>query len=297
MNKRIAVVGLGQMGGRLAKRLIEQGHSIGVYDSNSASVEKFEALGAAAFDSLESLGAAHDVVITVLPNADIVREVVLGEKGLACGMRSGSFLIDMTTSVPSVTVEIAAALAKKGVAMLDAPVSGGVQKAEAGTLTIMVGGPEDVLAVLRPVLEELGSVILHVGDIGAGHIAKALNNLVTAASLAITSEALAVSVAMGVNAKKMLDVINAGSGRSAASETKFAQQVLSRRFAPGFSVALMAKDVGIALDMAQALDTTLVVGSAVRDIWNQAVASGRGDRDHSAIAQLVEDQVGVEICQ
>ena len=194
-----------------------------------------------------------------------------------------------------VTREIAAALSARGVGMLDAPGSGGVQKAEKGALTIMVGGAEAVLQDVRPVLADVGETLIHVGGIGAGHIAKALNNLITATSLAVTSEALAAGVKMGMDAQKLLDVINAGSGRSAASEMKFPQQILSRRFAPGFSVAFMSKDVGIAVDMARDAGAPVQVATAVQALWQQAVKTGRGDMDHSAIALVVEEMAGVEI--
>ncbi|MDR3095577.1 MAG: NAD(P)-dependent oxidoreductase [Paraburkholderia sp.] len=295
MDKRIAVVGLGQMGGRIARRLLQQGHPIGVFDVNRELADTFAALGATPYDTLSGLAAGHDVVLTVLPNDEVVKRVVLGEDGLASGMAPGSLLIDLTSSVPAVTREIAGILARRGVRMLDAPVSGGVQKAGQGALTIMVGGEAAVLEDAREVLQEIGTQIFYVGGIGAGHTAKAVNNLITATTLAITSEAMALGVKMGVNAQALLDVINAGSGRSAASETKFPQQILSRKFAPGFSVALMCKDVGIALDMARDVDAPAQISTAVHALWKRGVQQGRGDMDHSAIALVIEDMAGVQI--
>jgi len=295
MEKRIAVVGLGQMGGRIAERLLRQRHSIGVYDTDQARTRALASLGATPYDTLQRLGAEHDLVLTVLPNADIVRQAVLGPNGLAGGMRQGSILVDMTTSVPAVTKEIAAALSQRGTLMLDAPVSGGVRKAEQGALTIMVGGSAAVLESARPVLRDVGEQIIHVGGTGAGHTAKALNNLITATTLAITSEALALGVKMGVNAQTLLDVVNAGSGRSAASETKFPQQILSRKFVPGFSMALMCKDVGIALDMACSCEVPMGVAAAVHQLWKYGVDTGHGDMDHTAIALVVEELAGVQI--
>ena len=303
MEKRIAVVGLGQMGGRIARRLLHKGHPIGVFDVDRDLAGRFAALGATPYDTLIGLAAGHDVVLTVLPNADIVKRVVLGEGGLASGLASGlaaglakgSVLIDMTSSVPAVTREIAGILSQRGIRMLDAPVSGGVQKAEQGALTIMVGGEAQVFEDARIVLEDIGSQIFHVGGIGAGHTAKAVNNLITATTLAITSEAMALGVKMGVNAQALLNVINAGSGRSAASETKFPQQILSRKFVPGFSIALMCKDVGIALGMAHDVDSPALISAAVHELWKRGVEQGRGDMDHSAIALVVEEMAGVQI--
>ncbi|HKT99870.1 MAG TPA: NAD(P)-dependent oxidoreductase [Paraburkholderia sp.] len=299
MEKRIAVVGLGQMGGRIARRLLKKGHSIGVFDVDRDLAGSFAALGATPYDTLGGLAAAHDVVLTVLPNADIVKRVVLGEDGLAdglvAGLAKGSVLIDMTSSVPAVTREIAGMLSQRGIRMLDAPVSGGVQKAEQGALTIMVGGEAAVFEDARIVLQDVGSRLFHVGGIGAGHTAKAVNNLITATTLAITSEAMALGVKMGVNAQALLDVINAGSGRSATSETKFPQQILSRKFAPGFSIALMCKDVGIALGMAHDVGAPAQISAAVHELWKRGIEQGRGDMDHSAIALVVEEMAGVQI--
>ncbi|WP_433706392.1 NAD(P)-dependent oxidoreductase [Paraburkholderia sacchari] len=295
MEKRIAVVGLGQMGGRIARRLLHKGHPIGVFDVDRNLAGSFAALGATPYDTIGGLAAAHDMVLTVLPNADIVKRVVLGGDGLVFGMKKGSVLVDMTSSVPAVTREIAGILSQRGIRMLDAPVSGGVQKAEQGALTIMVGGEAAVFEDARIVLQDIGSQIFHVGGIGAGHTAKAVNNLITATTLAITSEAMALGVKMGVNAQALLDVINAGSGRSAASETKFPQQILSRKFAPGFSIALMCKDVGIALGMAHDVDAPAQISAAVHELWKRGVEQGRGDMDHSAIALVVEEMAGVQI--
>ena len=295
MEQSIAIVGLGNMGGRIARRLLQLGHVVGVYDANKETLKTFESLGAKSYGTLSALGAAHRFIVTVLPNADIVRQVVLGEGGLSSGMRPGTMLIDITTSIPEVTQEIASSLSRQDIMMIDAPVSGGVQKADNGTLTIMVGGSEQVVERARPILELIGSQIIHVGQVGAGHTAKALNNLITATTLAVTSEALALGVKMGVDAQQLLDVINSGSGRSAASETKFPQQVLSRAFKPGFSMSLMAKDVGIALGMAHRVQSPVWVSASVQKLWEYGVENGRGDMDHTAIALTVEEMANVEI--
>ena len=292
---KIAVVGLGNMGGRVAKRLMEQGHEVGIYDTDAAAVARFVELGATGYQSLKALGAEHPFVITVLPNGDIVKKVVFGEHGLAAGMRQGSTLIDMTSSVPAITTEVGLALSKQGIHMLDAPVSGGVKKAETGQLTIMVGGDAAVLADADAILRDVGEHVIHVGELGAGHTVKALNNLITATTLAITSEAMALGVKMGVDAQKMLDVINVGSGKSVSSEMKFPQQVMSRKFEVGFTVGLMCKDVGIAVDMAHQAGVPTFVSSAAYELWKFGVAKGCGAMDHTAIALVVEEMAGVEI--
>ncbi|HLR12958.1 MAG TPA: NAD(P)-dependent oxidoreductase, partial [Burkholderiaceae bacterium] len=181
-----------------------------------------------------------------------------------------------------------AMLGERGVHMLDAPVSGGVKKAEQGTLAIMVGGEATIFERARPVLEQIGTQILHLGDLGSGHTVKALNNLISATTLSITAEAMTVGVKMGVDAEKMLAAINAGSGRSASSELKFPQQVLSGKFEPGFSLALMSKDLGIALDMANDNQVPVWIGAAVHELWKLGVAQGHGNQDHTAIVRLIE---------
>lgn len=295
---KLAVVGLGNMGGRIAARLIHAGHDITVFDANEALRELYARQGAKTSDSLATLAENCDVVLMVLPNAEIVKAVVLGqegEPGLITGLRPGSIVVDMTTSIPDVTRALAATLAEQGVHMLDAPVTGGVSKAESGQLTIMVGGAAEVLEQVRPPLTELASAIIHVGETGAGHTAKALNNLISATTLTITAEAMAIGVRMGLDAGKLLDVINNGSGRSGSSELKFPQQVLTGKFERGFTMSLMVKDLGIALSMGQTYNIPSPVSAAVNELWKSGVSAGMGDRDHTAIVQYVENMAGVQL--
>lgn len=295
---RLAVVGLGNMGGRIASRLMRAGYDIAVFDTNREVQSRYAAEGARTYDCLATLAEQSDVVLTVLPNADVVETVVLGKgagRALIDGLRPDAVLVDMTTSVPDVTRRLAALLAQQGVHMLDAPVTGGVSKADSGELTIMVGGDPAVLERVREPFSQLSSTILHVGEIGAGHTAKALNNLVSATTLTITAEAMAIGVRMGLDAGKLLDVINNGSGRSASSELKFPQQVLSGKFERGFTMSLMAKDLGIALGLGQSQRIPAPVSAAVNELWKLGVSAGMGDHDHTAIVQYVEQMAGVEL--
>ena len=295
---KLAVVGLGNMGGRIAGRLMRAGLDVAVFDANKALQQRYADEGARSYDCLATLAGEVDLVLTVLPNAEIVKRVILGqddEPGLIAGLRPGSIVVDMTSSVADVTRSLAKTLAAQGVQMLDAPVTGGVSKADAGELTIMVGGESDVLEQVRQPLSTLASVIIHVGPVGAGHTAKALNNLVSATTLTITAEAMAIGVKMGLDAGKLLEVINNGSGRSASSELKFPQQVLSGKFERGFTMALMVKDLKIALDMGQGQGIPAPVSAAVNELWKSGVAAGMGDRDHTAIAQYLEELAGVQL--
>ena len=281
----IGIVGLGNMGGRIAARLMQSGFSVGVFDRDPKLIDAFAKRGATGCASLADLAAKHRIVITVLPDANVVRQVVLGDEGLAAAMTPGDLLIDITTSVTSVTRHVAAVLAERGIRMIDAPVSGGVAKAEDGTLAVIVGGEDADVAAARPVLECIGSNIVHVGDVGAGHTVKALNNLISATTLSITAEAMAVGVKMGIDAQKMLDAINVGSGRSASSEIKFPKQILSRKFDPGFSMKLMCKDLGIAVDMANEVQMPAWIAVAVHQLMGSTASLKAMGRGHTVIAR------------
>ena len=281
---RIGFVGLGNMGWPMA-HLLDPGYDLTVLDARADVAEAFAAehRAVAALD-LAALAAASDAVITMLPNGDIVREVALGGAdgggGLAAGMAAGSVLIDMSSSAPLGTRRLAEELRPRGVALVDAPVSGGVAGARAGSLAIMAGGEPDEIARCRPVLERLGRVIYEMGGSGTGHAMKALNNYCSAAALSSACEALIVGDRMGLEAAKMVDVLNASSGRSAATEGKIAEEILSRDFSAGFTIALMAKDVGIAGGLAEGLGMEAPILARTRDLWRDA-------------AELLGDTAGV----
>jgi 3-hydroxyisobutyrate dehydrogenase-like beta-hydroxyacid dehydrogenase len=292
---KVGLAGLGNMGGRIAKRLIEQGNEVHVYDVDSSVLDDFETLGAKIADSPSELAANNKYVITVLPNSGIVKSVVFGEGGLIAGFQPGNVLIDMTSSVPDVTKEIGKELGNYRIDMLDAPVSGGVKKAEEGALTIMVGGDESVFTKALPLLEEIGSNIIHVGELGAGHTIKALNNLISATTLSITSEAMAIGVKLGLDPHKMLEVINNSTGRNNSSETKMSQQVLSRKFEIGFTLDLMYKDLTTAMEIARTTNVPAFVSGSVFQLWQYAWSQGGKDMDHTAIAKFIEEMANVEI--
>jgi 3-hydroxyisobutyrate dehydrogenase-like beta-hydroxyacid dehydrogenase len=292
---KVGVIGLGNMGGRIAHRLLQQGVPIRVYDTNPNTTTHFQSLGALPIVSPKELAKESDVILTVLPNAQIVKAVVLGPEGILEGIQSGSIVIDVTTSLPKVTKELGEQFLRKGAHLLDAPVSGGTKKAEQGQLTLMVGGEAEILQRVLPILQHIGTNIIHVGALGAGHTIKALNNLLTATTLGITAEALSIGVKMGLDPDKMLQVINTSSGRNHSSEVKFPQQVLSRKFEVGFTVDLMKKDTEIALQLAEEQDIPVVLSAAVVTLWREAVESGFGMEDHTAIARYIEQLAGVEI--
>lgn len=292
---KVGLIGLGNLGGRIARNLLNKGYKLSVYDLDQELLQFFGGLGAIPYESPSALSRNNDYVITVLPNAEIVKSVVLGPDGLLSGFLEGSTLIDMTTSIPGVTKQIGVELSKNGIHMLDAPVSGGVKKAEDGTLAIMAGGDEDVFLGAFSLLNDIGSNVTHVGELGAGHTIKALNNMLCATTLAATAEVLAVGTKLGLNPAKMLEVINTSSGRSHSSEIKFPQQVLSRKFDVGFTIDLMCKDLTIANGIAEGAEVPAFISSAVFQIWQYAKSQGGGEMDHTAIAKFIEGMAGVEI--
>jgi 3-hydroxyisobutyrate dehydrogenase len=285
---RVGFVGLGSMGRPMAARLRSAGCALTVFDARPEVVRDFVKDGGVAGAALPDIGRASEVVITMLPNGEIVRRVVLDENGLLHSMPAGSVLIDMSSSSPTGTQALGRALAEHDVAMLDAPVSGGVPRAETGTLSIMVGGDPQVIARCRPVLQPLGEHIFETGALGSGHALKALNNLVSASGLIAAAEALLIGQRFGLDPSVMIDVLNASTGRNNSTENKLKQFVLSRRFASGFSLDLMVKDLSTALELADATDTPAPFSTLCRELWSAAQAQLESGADHTAVVRWFE---------
>ena len=291
MKPRIGFVGLGNIGFPMCRRLLESGYEVLAYDANPGAVSRLEDTPAEPADSLKVLAAA-DVVLLSLPGSDVVEEVVLGEGGLAEGLSSGKVLIDTSSSRPSSTRDLAKKLAESGVEMLDAPVSGGVLRAEEGKLAVMVGGREEVFERWREVLESFGEKIFHVGDHGAGHLVKSLNNLLSATTLASAAEAVILAEKAGVAPEALLEVINAGNGRSYSTEVKFPKFILDRSFDDGFALGLMVKDLKIALETAAEMGHPMFSGSSISQLWQAAAARGYGLEGHTSIYAFLETLSG-----
>ncbi len=291
---KVGMIGLGNMGNKIAKRLIGFGVDVGIFDINEKAVQELVDLGAVAVKTPVELAASYPYIITVLPNAAIVKEIVLGDNGLINGFTSKSLLIEMTTSIPAVTKEINEELTARNFRMIDAPVSGGVKKAVDGTLSIMVGGKETDYEEVQSLLQKIGENVIHVGAIGAGHTIKALNNLISSTTLAITGEALALGVKLGLDPNKMLEVINSSTGRSVSSDFKFPSQVINRKFDSGFTLDLMVKDLTIAMGMAEDEKVPMEIGNTNFQLWNEALATEKG-MDHTEIIKYIEEKFEVEI--
>ncbi len=270
---RIGFVGLGNMGWPMA-RLLAPHYSLTALDARAETAEAFAAEhNATATSDPAELAAASDAVITMLPNGGIVRDVALGEgehRGLVDGFARGALLIDMSSAAPLGTRQLGEELRAHGVALVDAPVSGGTGRARDGTLSIMAGGEAEQVARSRPIFERLGRVVYEMGGSGTGHAMKALNNYCSAAGLGAACEALIVGDRLGLNAAQMVEVLNASSGRNAATEGKIAQEILNRNFSAGFTVGLMAKDVGIAAALAEGLELETPILAHTRELWREA---------------------------
>jgi len=296
MTSNIGFVGVGAMGWPMAANLIKAGFKLQVADARPAQASKFAAeSGARVAASLRALGEASDVVITMLPTSRIVHAVLLDPDGVAAGLRPGALVIDMSSGVPAETALIAKELAARKVAMLDAPVSGGVRKALTGELAIMVGGDKDAVARAEPILRAMGRSVIRAGGIGSGQAMKALNNLVSAGGFLIGMEALLVGKKFGLDPAVMVDILNASTGMNNSTQVKFKQYVLSGTFGAGFSLDLMVKDVGIALDVAQSLGVNAPFSALCRNIWAAAQADLGPGHDHTELARFAAKTAGVSL--
>jgi 3-hydroxyisobutyrate dehydrogenase len=285
MKQKIGFIGLGMMGYPMARKLCDSGYELIVSDVAIAASEKFCAENKTASIARRPADfAGAGIVITMLPNSDIVDSVVLGaggQEGLISLLGAGSVIIDMSSSEPTRTRVLAEKLADRKIDLLDAPVSGGVRKAEDGTLAIMVGGDAAVFAKYSDLLHGMGKAVTHVGPSGAGHALKALNNYVSAAGLVAAAEALVVGQAFGLDPAVMTDMINGSTGKNNTTENKVKQFMLSGKFNAGFSMRLMDKDLSTALKLGQVVGKSMVLGACVGQLWHQAVEELPEKADHT----------------
>ncbi len=289
----IGFIGLGRMGGHMAGRLIDAGHTLSVFDVNDAAVQALAARGAERASSPKAVADAAELVFASLPSPAIVQDTALGPNGVIHGSKIKTF-VDLSTTGPRVSGIVAEGLKAKGIASLDAPVSGGVKGAREGTLAVMVGGPQASFDALQPVLAVFGKLFFMGETPGAGQTMKLVNNLLAACSIAITSEGMAMGVKAGLDPKLMIDVLNVSSGRSSATQDKWPRSVLPRSFDFGFATGLCFKDVRLCLEEAEAMGVPMVVGSSVRQyvsITNQMFGA---DSDFTSMAKVVESWTHVE---
>lgn len=289
--RRIGFVGIGNMGVPMVRCLLKAGHAVTIYDANpDATVPFAREAKVKIAKSLPTLAAACHVIITMLPDSRIVRRVVLGTRnapGLSDGLGHDTIVVDMSSSYAPDTVKLGGDLARRGVRLVDAPVSGGVGKAVSGTLTIMTGGSDADIDTVEPVLKAMGT-IHRTGALGSGHAIKALNNYVSAAGLVATCEALAIGKAFGLDPTVMIRVINASTGRNNTTENKAARYLIPKSFDSGFALSLMSKDVGLARSLGEQLGIAADELEFVSSYLKRAAKSLGPDADHTAVMAFVE---------
>lgn len=292
---RIGFVGIGAMGYPMAARLRAAGHTLCVIDSDRQRCRRFaEECGGKPAGDRAGLGNDSDVVICMLPNGQIVRDVMLGsagEDGVVAGLAPGSVVIDMSSSAPWDTQRLGADLLERGIDMIDAPVSGGVGKARTGELSIMTGGDPAVVERVKPVLAEMGKSISHAGSLGAGQAVKALNNMLSAVGLMAASEVLIAAGKFGLDPSAVLDILNRSTGRNNSTENKLGQFVLNHAFNSGFALNLMVKDLTIAREIGQRVGAPMPLGGLCRELSAAAMAQLENETaDHTEVARWLERQ-------
>ena len=285
----IAFIGLGNMGAPMARNLLKAGHSLNLFDLNKDILAELAALGGHISTSPREAAQGTEMVITMLPAAAHVRSVWLGEDGVLAGIAKGVPAVDCSTIDPQTARDVAAAAAKQGVQMADAPVSGGTGGAQAGTLTFMVGAPQALFDTLHPVLEQMGRNIVHCGDVGTGQVAKICNNLLLGISMVGVSEAMALGAALGIDSEVLAGVINSSTGRCWSSDTYnpwpgvIETAPSSRGYTGGFGADLMLKDLGLATEAARQAHQPVILGAVAQQLYQAMSQRGEGGKDFSAI--------------
>lgn len=291
---RIGFIGLGTMGGQMARRLVSEGFVVRGYDVSAERAAQAKTAGVILESSPGHVAAAADVVLSSLPDPAAVRAAYLGESGVLAGAHAGMTWIDLSTIDPETCREVAAKAAAAKIDCLDAPVSGGPVEAGTGKLIFIVGGDAAVLERCRPVLMALATEIHHVGPLGSGLVVKLVNNLMSMGNMAVAAEAMVLGVKAGIDPRRLFDILSTSGGRS-HHFLKRMPKVLAGDFTPNFSIALSKKDVALALGLAAGLGLPMLVASAVRQVYEAAAAQGLANQDMAAVTRLYEEWAGVEV--
>ncbi len=293
-DKVIGFIGLGIMGKPMAKHLLKAGYRLVVRDLMQAAVDEMVAAGARSAPTAREVAAQCDVLITMVPDSPDVEAVAYGPDGALAGLRPGTIWADMSTISPVTSRKVAADAAKKGVTMLDAPVSGGEKGAIAATLSIMVGGPKDAFDAMLPIFQVMGKTVVHMGETGAGQVTKAANQIVVALTIEAISEALVLASKAGVDPAKVRQVLLGGFCQSRILELH-GERMIKREFAPGFKIRLHRKDLAIALNAGKEFGVPLPVTALVHEMLNALMVAGEGELDHSAIVHYIESGAKAEV--
>jgi 2-hydroxy-3-oxopropionate reductase len=292
--KSVGFIGLGLMGKPMARNLLKAGYRLHVHSRSRGPVDELASLGAEPARNPREIAAASEVVVTMVPDAPDVEAVVMGPEGLLAGAKPGLIHVDMSTISPVATRRLAALEKEAGVSMLDAPVSGGTVGAEAGTLSIMVGGDAVTFNACLPLFEAMGKKVTHLGSSGSGQATKACNQIMTAGIYAVMSEALVLAAKSGLDVAKVVDVLSGGAARCWALEVR-APKILKRDLAPGFKAAMQYKDLNIVAETARAEGVPMPVTALVREMYAAMLAAGNGELDNSAVVTVLERLAGVEV--
>lgn len=291
---RVAFIGIGAMGRHMSRHVLEAGYELVVNDIRREAAQELLSKGARWADTPQEVAEGCEVVLTSLPMPKDVEDVVYGEHGLRVGWKRGDILIDMSTNSPAVIQKIARDAQKMGVEVLDAPVSGGVMGAESKQLSIIVGGKAEVLERVRKILEAMGNVIIHVGDVGCGNIAKLINNMVSFGCSEITYEGMVLGAKAGIDVRTLREILKNSSGTNFCVQNVL-PHVLAGNFEVGFRLDLGLKDIGLALGMAKEYAVPTPIGVAVEQRLIEAKASGLGDKGTQSLILLLERVAGVEV--
>jgi 2-hydroxy-3-oxopropionate reductase len=294
VSSKIGFVGLGIMGRPMAKNLLKAGHQVTVYDIMPTGMDDVVAAGAQKGTSPKDVASKTDIIITMVPDGPEVEQAVLGPNGVLEGAKKGAIVVDMSSINPTVSQKVGAACEAKGVEFLDAPVSGGEPKAIDGTLAIMVGGKKEVFDQIEPILKQMGSTVTLTGKIGAGNVTKLANQIMVACNIAAMSEALVLATKAGLDPEVVFNAVKAGLAGSTVLNVK-APMVYSRNFKPGFRIRLHQKDLRNALLAAESMKVSLPLTSVVQNMLIDLMNNGKGDLDHSAIVQVIEQASAVEV--
>lgn len=284
---KIGFIGLGIMGKPMSKNLIKAGYELIVSNHSPQAAKELVELGAVVMETPKEMAAAADVIITMLPNSPQVKEVALGENGLLEGAKKGSVLIDMSSIAPLASREIAAALEKAGMEMLDAPVSGGEPKAVDGTISVMVGGKQEVFDRYKDILQAMAGSVVRTGEIGAGNATKLANQIIVAVNIAGMSEALVLASKVGVDPELVYQAIRGGLAGSTVLDAK-APLILDRKFDPGFRIKLHVKDLQNVLDTSHEVGVSLPMTAGIMEIMQALKADGLGEEDHCSVVKYYE---------
>jgi 2-hydroxy-3-oxopropionate reductase len=291
---KIGFIGLGIMGKPMSLNLIKAGYSLVVLDLFQPAVDELVAAGAATAPTPKAIAEQADIIITMLPNSPQVKQVVLGDQGLLEGARKGTVLIDMSSIAPLVSRDLAGKLAERGVDMLDAPVSGGQPKAIDGTLSVMVGGSQEVFERCFPVMKAMAGSVVRTGDIGAGNITKLANQVIVALNIAAMSEALVLATKAGVEPELVWQAIRGGLAGSTVLDAK-APLVMDRKFNPGFRINLHIKDLANVLETSHELGVSLPLTASVMEMMQALKTDGQGDADHCSLVKYYEKMAKIEV--